>query len=244
MKNTTRVVTIYGLYDPREPDAVRYIGFSAKPAQRLNAHIKEAQKSTSNNHRLNWIRSLLAQEVMPSWRSLDEISSSLRDAAQREIDLISHYRADGHNLTNGTNGGDGSVLWTPQMSSTRSVLSSRYWADEANREKHREAMKAVWASQRGDEWRETQREISRQVQLGRRRTPETKEKMRLRKLGKPHARTRTPEWNAKIAAAQAGKPRRPWTDKERARHMAGMNHKKMSASAKARRIREHHEDTS
>jgi len=142
------------------------------------------------------------------------------DAALLEREFIKEYKENGHLLVNGTLGGDGNFERTDERREHQSRIMLDYWASEA-----------------GQAHREVIIETNKRIQTGLKRSDEAKEKMRLAKLGKPHARQRTPEWNAKIAAAQAGKKRRPWTEEERARHMAGMNHEKMSESAKARASR-------
>jgi hypothetical protein len=110
-----------------------------------------------------------------------------------------------------------------------------------SREKHRDTMRAFWASKDGQTLKKSHAKKARQQMTGVKRSAAAREKMRQAKLGKPHARPRTAEWNAKIAAAQKGKPRRPWTPEERERRMAVMQspevRAKMSASAKQRRRR-------
>jgi predicted GIY-YIG superfamily endonuclease len=225
---------IYGLFDPRQVQAIRYIGFTARVDRRLSAHIAEAKKSKRNTHKLNWIRLLLSEGVTPEWKQLDSVED-LRRAAQREIELIQEYLDNGAALTNGTRGGDGSVLWTHSMHETRSHLSQDYWSKQGAREQQRQAMESHWSSPEGEAHRQQNIDANKRVHTGTKKSPDARAKMSAAKQGKPHARRRTPEWNAKIGDAQRGKKRRPWTEEERARHMAGMNREKMSASAKARK---------
>lgn len=249
---------LYALSDSRDRQRVRYIGYTKNPRWRLGCHLAEATSEKSKrSYKVSWIRKVIVEGATVIYRPLCVVENA-EIAKQYEIQAIRNYKAAGHRLTNGTLGGDGiqghkmppdviarlrAYRKTPEYLAWRSEQSRKHWSKKENRDKQRAAMKAVWASERGEEWRKTQA-VANQVLRGQRRTPEAREKMRLAKLGKPHARTRTPEWNAKIAAAQAGKKRRPWTDEERDRHMAGMNNEKMSASAKARWIREHHENNS
>jgi hypothetical protein len=227
---------IYGLFDPRQVHAIRYIGFTARVDSRLKSHISEAKKSHRNTHKLNWIRSLLAEGVSPVWKQLDSVDN-LREAAKREIELIRQYLDSGAALTNGTKGGDGSVLWTPLMSQTRSEISTAYWSSEEAREQQKQAMNSHWSGVQSEEHRQIIVDTNKRIQTGRKRSEETKEKMRQAKLGKPQM-PRTKEWAAKISAAQKGIKRGPRTPEQQARHTASMQNPetraKMSAAAKAR----------
>jgi hypothetical protein len=242
--------TVYALFDEREPDAVRYVGFSVDPEKRFYSHLGEAQRSQQRSHRLNWIRKVSADGPFVHWRTLLVVETA-DAAALAEIASIKAHLDAGHQLTNGTEGGEGvqgfggvlspealarrtAAMATPAYLARRSEQSTEYWASEGKREYQRLAMEAFWQSPEGQAQRARNSATNTRIQTGQKRSPEAREKMRLAKLGKPGT-PRTDEWKAKIAAAQKGKPRRPWTDKERVRHMAGMNREKMSASAKARK---------
>lgn len=211
---------VYALFDPRNIETVRYIGFSRKPESRVRHHISVAKKGKGHTNKCNWLKELVAENIFPGWRALAMVET-MNDAALLEREFIKEYKENGHPLTNETSGGDGNFDRTDER-----------------REHQRRVMIEYWASPAGKAHREIMIETCKRVQTGLKRTDEAKAKMRVAKLGKPHARQRTPEWNAKIAAAQAGKKRRPWTEEERARHAAGQNHEKMSESAKARNVRE------
>lgn len=215
------IFTVYALFDNRWPEVVRYVGFSGKPEKRLQEHLNEAMYLDKDTRKLEWIRKVLSEGSSISFMIL-EITQTKIEAGIIERAKIAEYKALGHPLVNGTHGGDGATAW----------------AKQETRHRQSEVMKEYWASPEGDLHRQINVETNKRVQTGLKRTDEAKDKMRVAKLGKPHARQRTPEWNAKIAAAQAGKKRRPWTEEERARHAAGQNHEKMSQSAKARNDRE------
>ncbi len=96
--------SIYGLFDPRDPEIVRYVGYTQfTPEQRLRGHIAEARYGKPS-HRCNWIRSLLAVEIKPAVFLIEEVTEA--SWKEREIYWISHY---GATLVNGTVGGDGLV---------------------------------------------------------------------------------------------------------------------------------------
>ncbi len=245
--------TIYALFDEREPDAVRYIGFSCNPESRFRSHVYTARHGKELSYRANWLRKVLDDGARPMWRALAVVDSA-EIAAQVEIAAIADHFERGHRLTNGTDGGEGAPGYgghlTPEALARRtetfrsderralqSKLSSLYWSSGESREQQRKAMKEFWDSPESNILREANRETSRKQMTGVKRSAESREKMRVAKLGKAGT-PRTAEWKAKIAAAQKGKKRRPWTDEERARHMASMNNEKMSASARARWARE------
>jgi hypothetical protein len=250
--------TVYALVDEREPEIVRYIGFSKDPSNRLKAHLSGVRHSKGHSHKLGWMRKVLSDQARILWRTLTVVDSDTA-AAQAEIAAIRDHLEMGHPLTNGTEGGEGADGWggvltpearaksvafqrTKENRAARAETSSRYWSTEETRDHQREQMEAFWRSPEGEALRVQNSEFTKaQVQdpsyLGGPRTPEARAKMRAAKLGKPGV-PRTAEWRAKLSASQKGKTRRPWTDEERARHAAAVTPEtraKMAASAKARR---------
>lgn len=228
--------TVYGLFDPRQAHAIRYIGFSNNPEGRLRAHLGEARSQSSSTHKTNWLRSLQRDGIVAEWRPL-AVESSRTAAARKEIELIAAAKKAGHDLTNSTAGGDSSTEWDGKLRDAHSRRMARLWKSEARREHHAQRMREFWASQEGEAMKAIVYEKIAAKTTGQTRSPETREKMRLVKLGKPGT-PRTPEWIAKISAAQKGIKRRPYTAKERAAKKARMadpvTRAKMSASAKAR----------
>ena len=252
--------TIYALFDEREPEVVRYIGFSRRPSDRLQEHLQEARYSQKYSHRLHWLRKVISDNARVEWRSLVVVETA-EEAAIAEIAAIKDHREAGHPLCNGTDGGEGiqgfggvlspdalarkaATISTPEWSAQRSELSSRYWSSEETRDQHRKAMEAYWLTQEGLALREkcstlAKAQLADPNYTGGPRTESAREKMRDAKLGKPHARQRTAEWNAKISAAQKGIKRGEWSEERKAAHRARLNDPatkaKMSESAKARK---------
>lgn len=95
---------IYVLIDPIT-DQVRYVGWTSNPKQRIKNHI--ARSKHENHHRANWIKSLLKKEVLPKMMII-ETGKGL-GYAERESFWISYYRSIGCDLTNSTNGGEGTI---------------------------------------------------------------------------------------------------------------------------------------
>ncbi len=232
--------TVYALFDEREPDAIRYVGFSFDPEKRFYAHIGEAQRSHAKSYRLNWIRKVMAEGSLVHWKALQTFDTA-EEAALAEIASIKWHLANGHRLTNGTIGGEGANGFggslnpdarartnashrTPEYKAKRSVQSSDYWADEENREKQRVAMQA-WHTVEDVMVKNARINKIRVAVTGRKYSEESRAKMRAAKLGKPQM-PRTEEWKAKISAAQKGKKRRPWTSEERVKIMAARQRSK------------------
>lgn len=138
----------YGLFDPRDPDHVRYIGVTSRtPAIRLQRHISDSLKNyPKGTKKENWIGSLLVAGVRPEIFVLDT-KDSLDEIFDVEVLLVQDYSARGHNLTNGTAGGAGfdpdwvnktgktlRDLWEdPDWIAEHVAIFRRYWDQEENR---------------------------------------------------------------------------------------------------------------
>jgi len=99
---------IYGLFDPRT-DELRYIGKSTTGIKRAKAHWKPSQLRNPNNRARSkaWVKSLLANGVVPEARILQEcLKDNLADA---EIYNIAYYRFIGCRLINHAGGGEGAL---------------------------------------------------------------------------------------------------------------------------------------
>lgn len=129
-------VLIYALCDPRDM-AFRYIGITTDIKRRLRQHIKNVGKE--NNHKSNWIKSLLALDLEPIMQTLFEFIPSVRGERNIiEINWIAAMRASGHQLTNLTNGGDG-------FDSERILALLEKLGPEGRSEKARKAMATLGA---------------------------------------------------------------------------------------------------
>ncbi len=97
-KNQT--VYIYGLTDPREPNALRYIGKANEPAKRMSEH----RTKTNTTHRATWIAKLQKEGVDPTMTLLLKVSDD--DWAYWERRLIALFSKK-HPLVNHKEGGQG-----------------------------------------------------------------------------------------------------------------------------------------
>ena len=91
---------IYSLSD--ENNNIRYIGKSNNPKNRLYSHLKEDK---SNPHKYNWLKSIIKRGFYPILTIIEEVQ--FEDWQIREKYWISHFRLNGFDLLNITDGGDG-----------------------------------------------------------------------------------------------------------------------------------------
>ena len=136
---------LYALVDPRD-DEVRYIGISINPAERFRGHINEAKKDTKTAKR-RWIRSLMNQGMLPTFSVIQSGVLTWAQLGQLEIDNIAAFRADGHDLTNMTAGGDGVrdffTVRTPQWNQNLSQAIAMHMASLSQEQKKARSSKRV-----------------------------------------------------------------------------------------------------
>lgn len=126
---------IYILKDPKTQE-IRYVGQTSRGLQvRLKEHISHGTRE--NNHRANWLRSLISENLQPLIESVEELPSK-ENLDSREIFWIRHYRDLGCKLTNSTDGGQGSLGFTDK----HIRLSEEDWKNSYlnRRDKMREAV--------------------------------------------------------------------------------------------------------
>jgi hypothetical protein len=127
-----RPATIYALVDPRRSgkDAVRYIGVThGSLRRRLTVHLADARcHKDGPNHRVHWLMSLLSAGVTPQIVALETVD---RDGFKRECQVIAEYRSEGYDLTNTTDGGEGTLGYvvSPDVKARNSDTARRSWAD-------------------------------------------------------------------------------------------------------------------
>lgn len=187
---------IYSLTDPRD-GRIRYIGVtSGSLANRLKGHLQRARQG-ENSHRARWMRVLLGLGLKPIIALVEETEDR-----SREIYWIGHYRSVGCDLTNCTEGGDGSVHLTEELRERiRSKVTGFRHTEEA-KAKISEEVKRHWQNPERRQ-KAAERLIARsQSEETRRHTSERMKGVQIR-LGHKNS----PEHRAKISAALKGKPR-------------------------------------
>ena len=96
----TDTTYIYGLKDPRD-EKIRYIGKTSHPKERLGHHIQVKY----NNHKSNWIQSLLQIGLTPSMEIIDEVPISEWEFWEKHYMKL--FKSFGADLVNSTEGGRG-----------------------------------------------------------------------------------------------------------------------------------------
>lgn len=117
--------TVYGLYDPAEPDHCRYVGQTKRLKARLLRHIRMA-KAGEGPYKSAWIGSLLREGRTPVCRVLAHaVTQADLDANERT--WINRLREEGHRLTNLTDGGfGGTVKGRPMADATKAKLRAAH----------------------------------------------------------------------------------------------------------------------
>lgn len=100
-------VNIYELRDPRDiTKSPRYVGITIKDLdKRLLGHLGSLKSKTHKNH---WIKSLLKDGICPTIHLIEEVIG-WDYACKVEQYWIKEFREQGYNLTNSTDGGEGSL---------------------------------------------------------------------------------------------------------------------------------------
>lgn len=142
-------VYIYALLDPFT-DAIRYIGKSTRPLQRLANHCNDR----SQCHRTHWIQSCIANGRRPVLRIL---ARYFPDSPWQEAEKmwIAYGLECGWPLTNGTLGGDG-VEGLSKESRERIAIA---WKGRKHSE---EAKKKIGAASRGRKHTEAYKQMMRE----------------------------------------------------------------------------------
>ena len=100
-----KVTYIYGLFDPRIPDVIWYVGKSNNPHIRFQYHKKAARKENNNSPVQKWFRRLQAEDSEPRFRILETCPFS--EWKERERAMISLHRKKNLLLLNVWDGGNG-----------------------------------------------------------------------------------------------------------------------------------------
>lgn len=96
---------IYALADPRRPLFFRYVGWTVNVSKRMVKHLLEAPRKVT--HKERWLARLLEQGHKPHVQVLEHGTGARWE--ERERWWISTLKKQGHDLTNGTKGGDGTI---------------------------------------------------------------------------------------------------------------------------------------
>lgn len=147
---TAPMAYVYGLHDPRTGE-LRYIGKSDDPRYRLIGQLNEDR----GTHRCNWIRSLRREGLRPVQVIIDAVPART-DWQTIERAYIAAARRDGHQLTNGTDGGEGVCGLAPE---TRERLRRASIGRRHSAETRRKMSAAKKGRPQPEVWKQKMREI-------------------------------------------------------------------------------------
>lgn len=128
------ITTIYGLYDPSQPEVIQYVGRADSPQARCSQHVNNALKNRKvNRFLMNWIRSLLTRGARPAVRILEVVP--VAEWERHEILWIAAMRAVNPDLLNIADGGNGdpglgqqkAVGNRPEVKEQRSKTTRGMW---------------------------------------------------------------------------------------------------------------------
>ena len=130
--------SIYVLKHP-ETGKVRYVGKTARTLEkRLGEHLRS---SKSYSHRCaNWIKSLQKQGLTPSIELLEKVN--LSELEEKEIAWIKKFREEGLDLTNLTDGGEGTI-GLKRSAESRKKMSMAHKGKKLSEEHKRSISKAL-----------------------------------------------------------------------------------------------------
>lgn len=105
-----KIVKIYALFSTEYPESIKYVGKTKQTIKRrVSWHINAAKKN-KEGWVYNWIRQVLNRGENIESIELESINCEIgTEWVEREIYWISEMKHRGHNLTNCTDGGDGSL---------------------------------------------------------------------------------------------------------------------------------------
>lgn len=202
---------VYGLVDPLDISHVRYVGMSTANAKRPYHHVKDARNPLSApTHKVCWIRKLLAEGREPAVLILEELSQTAPDSLVCFVEqsYIASLKSIGHDLVNGTDGGDGHLNPTPRV---REILSRNAKArhasgslgirgkhhSEASKKLSRDANILAWERKTTEE--RDAKEAKRLATLAA-ASPEKREAYRINRSAAGIAKA-TPEYRARLSAS-------------------------------------------
>ena len=205
-KRLDAVVNIYGLYDSRNPIEIRYVGKTVRTVTaRLMSHLDEVRRNKVRSHKNSWIRRVLADGGRVELLALDRAENHT-DGCALERHYIVWFKAEGHRLTNLTDGGDGTPGWVPDEEFRRRVSERRRGQQHTD-----ESRAKMSASLRGRPLTTEHRMNIGIGGRGRKHSEATRAKQRAAHLGKP----KSTEARARMSAAQKGRPGRVQSEPER-----------------------------
>jgi hypothetical protein len=183
--------SVYTLTDPRTNE-VRYVGWTMNLTRRFREHLAEPKRYRT--HKSNWIRTVLADGLVPILTVIETGKGEGWAAAERK--WIAAYRAQGCNLTNATDGGNGALGRVIDTETRRKISATK-----KSRGIPPESLARMTAAHRGKKQSPERIKKAADARRGWRQTPEAREKISAFNRGKKQS----PEHTAKAIASRKAK---------------------------------------
>ena len=210
---------------------IRYVGKTIKSLrERLTQHIYTSK--TNKHHAANWIRSMIANSVLPTIHLVEEVYG---DGCKQERMWISEMRKNGHSLVNSTDGGEG-VAGLRHTLEMRKEWSRTRKGKQIGRVVTNETKARISEALKGHAVSESCRKKLTSANTGKKPSQETRVKIRNTLKG----RVFSLEWRLKISKAKLGYHHTPealkkMRDAKVGRHLTP-EHKKNIGIAMGKRI--------
>lgn len=174
LKYNLSVAIVYALSSSSSPELIRYVGRTKHedPNRRLKDHLWNARKDKPY-HVYNWIRQVISSGSSVIITVLEN-NLSWEDSGTKEAYYIKKLKSEGYDLTNMTEGGEGSIGVVRSVEYRRK-LSASHTGKKFSPE-HIDNLRNVWVGRKHS--LETRQKIS-QSQKGRIFSEETRMKMSL-----------------------------------------------------------------
>jgi group I intron endonuclease len=171
-------VFIYALYDPRD-GTLRYVGKSKNLARRMKNHRNEKGERRKNR----WFRLLISLGLEPKIAVLEQVPETTWQ--ERECWWIKHFRENGCDLLNHTDGGEGLNGASAETRAKMSASIKKRLSDPVFRARMytKERALKISASLRGKKKSAEHTAKMRQNNTGRKLTEQHKAKIRLNARG-------------------------------------------------------------
>ena len=115
-------IKIYKLIDPIS-DEIKYVGKTKNSlTKRLYEHFTKRNLS-NNNHKNNWIKKLISLNLRPKIEIIETVTE--QNWIEREMHWIKFYKDLGCNLTNTTDGGEGTKTYKMPPEATIKGIKTR-----------------------------------------------------------------------------------------------------------------------
>jgi group I intron endonuclease len=139
---------IYTLSSSDNPNNIRYVGYTTQRLKkRLQDHIDESKLAST--HKQRWINSVIKKGNKIIITEIISVFTSIEDLKFIEIQTIKKYREIGFDLTNATDGGDGThgYACTPERKKKISEATKKAMTPEVRKKLSDAAKRRRWSDE-------------------------------------------------------------------------------------------------